>query len=455
VPSRQDQLHSYQYSLQRVVAALVTHDADPQRSPLRKAGTTALVSLLIASLAVVAAMIYGVFTGHSNVEPTDTKVVFQEKGSGARFVYLDGKLHPVLNYTSGLLLADGDAPQMTSISAAKLAKVELGDPLGIPGAPDSLPTDDALLKGRWSVCTANTGLGNSPRSTVLVGAPPTDGTVAATADKALLVRDTEKQTYLIAGNRRFAFPPSRTVETLRALGWADQQPWPVSTTWTNAVPPGPDLVAPAIAGKGSPSAIEGFSVGQLVTDGVQYGVILRDGFSPITETQARLLQALGAEPPLGVGSRFNTIKGTPTPLGNDLPEKPPALFDGTLTSLCMTLPVDGAHPDGVRINATVPHGTPVTGHAPGSKGLADFVSVARGKGAVVVAAASPSAPASTGTVSVVTDTGRRYPLASRALLGKLGYGTSQPVPISSQLVDLLPQGPSLDPVRARQTNPQG
>jgi len=35
VPSRQDQLHSYQYSLQRVVAALVTHDPDPSRSPLR------------------------------------------------------------------------------------------------------------------------------------------------------------------------------------------------------------------------------------------------------------------------------------------------------------------------------------------------------------------------------------------------------------------------------------
>jgi len=49
VPSRQDQLHSYQYSLQRVVAALVTHDPDPHRSPLRRAGTTALVSLVIAA----------------------------------------------------------------------------------------------------------------------------------------------------------------------------------------------------------------------------------------------------------------------------------------------------------------------------------------------------------------------------------------------------------------------
>ena len=95
MPSRQDQLHSYQYSVQRVVAALVTHDPDPSRSPLRRAGTTALVSLLIAAIAVGGAGLYGLLTGQSSVDATDTNVVFQEKGTGARFVYLDGKLHPV------------------------------------------------------------------------------------------------------------------------------------------------------------------------------------------------------------------------------------------------------------------------------------------------------------------------------------------------------------------------
>jgi hypothetical protein len=52
VSSRQDQLHSYQYSLQRVVSALVTHDPDPTRSPFRRVGSTALVSVLIAILAL-------------------------------------------------------------------------------------------------------------------------------------------------------------------------------------------------------------------------------------------------------------------------------------------------------------------------------------------------------------------------------------------------------------------
>jgi hypothetical protein len=86
---------------------------------------------------------------------------------------------------------------------------------------------------------------------------------------------------------------------------------------------------------------------------------------------------------------------------------------------------------------------------------ADLVHVPRGKGALVVAAASPDAPASTGTVSIVTDTGRRYPIAGRDLLGKLGYGGSRLQQVPAQLVALLPQGPALDAASARQARTSG
>jgi hypothetical protein len=87
--------------------------------------------------------------------------------------------------------------------------------------------------------------------------------------------------------------------------------------------------------------------------------------------------------------------------------------------------------------------------------LADLVYVARGKGAIVSGAASASAPADSGTVGVVTDTGRLYPLANRSLLEKLGYAGVTPLQVPAQLVGLLPRGVALDPVRARQTDPQG
>jgi type VII secretion protein EccB len=463
VPSRQDQLHSYQYSQQRVVAALVTHDPDPQRSPLRRAGTTALVSLLIASIAVGGAAVYGLLTGRSGADPTDSKVVFQEKGTGARFVYLaaDKRLHPVLNYASGMLLASADTPELKSVSTEKLATVQLGPPLGIPGAPDSLPKADALLTGRWTVCTDNQGVGGKPRSTLLVGRQPTDGTVAARSGKALLVRDPAGVTSLVAGNRRFPIPPSLLAETLRVLGWKDRSPWPVSAAWGNAVPVGPDLAVPAIRDFGAASQIAGLRVGQLVTGptgpagGVE--VVLRDGSTALTDMQARLMQAQpGVQAPVPVAN-FVGLPDSTTRLsdaGNPdgLPSAVPDLLAGTPGRACITLPVDAKSGEGIRIDSSLPVTTAVTGvGAAQGDILADFVSIPRGKGVITAAAASPTAPDTTGTVSIVTDTGVSYPLSGREVLTKLGYAGVKPYQVPAELVRLLPVGPPLDPVAARRS----
>jgi type VII secretion protein EccB len=459
VPSRQDQLHSYQYSLQRVVSALVTHDPDPHRSPLRRAGTTALVSLVIAALAVGGAAVYGLLTGHSTVQIRDESVVFLEKGSGARYVYLgsDARLHPVLNYTSGLLIATAGAPKMVSTSRDRLASVPLGDPLGIPGAPDSLPVKKDLRTGDWSVCTATTEA--DPKSTLLVGEPITGGTVAAApaAPKALLVSDPTNRIFLVYGNRRFLIPPNRATASLRALGWNAQQPWPVAAAFINAIPLGPDLAAPDIPGFGGRSTLDGHRVGQLLTDGQQWSVALTDGAAAVTEVQARLLRARpDAFAPQTLDNAFNNLPPSQTRLSDadGLPADVPDLATPTERA-CMTLPVDRNTGAGLRIDPTVPAGTPVRGEAAVPGGVqADFVQITRGKGALVAAAASPSAPPESGTVSVVTDTGRRYPIASRDLLGRLGYGAVTPRQVPAQLVALLPQGPALDPARARRPAPQ-
>ena len=465
--SRQDQLHSYQYSVQRVVAALVTHDPDPHRSPLRRAGTTALISLVIAALAVGAAAVYGLLTGQSNVELKDESVVFLEKGSGARYVYLrsDGKLHPVLNYTSGLLIATAQAPKMVTTSRERLATMPLGDPLGIPDAPDSLPVKKDLLTGDWTVCSAratNAGSRVEALSTLVVGVPVTGGTVVSppTAGKGVLVRDPSERTFLLYGNRRFQFPTSITTATLRALGWNAQQPWPVAAAFINSVPLGPDLRAPRIEGKGDDSGVDGTRVGQLLTDGRQWSVAVADGAAALTDVQARLLQAQpdAYAPRTFDPAAFNTLPPSRVRFtGSDgFPATVPDLIEPQ-ERLCMTLPVNKDTGAGLRADAEAPTGAPVTGDTGVRGGVqADFVHVPRGRGALVVAAASPTAPAGSGTVSIVTDTARRYPMASRELLGRLGYGAATPRQVPAQMISLLPQGASLDATKAREaaaTNP--
>lgn len=463
MPSRQDQLHSYQYSVQRVVAALVTHDPDPSRSPLRRAGTTALISLLIAAIAVGGAGLYGIFTGQNTADPTDPNVVFQEKGTGARFVYLasDRKLHPVINYTSGLLLSAGSTPDLVGVASDKLAKVPLGAPLGIPDAPDSLPASDDLITERWSVCTDNGGAGGNPQSTLLVGDRLTDGTVAAKANRALLVADPGGNIFLVFGNRRFQVPEIGADQTLRALGFGDQTPWKVSAAWINAVPSGPDLRAPVVPQSGGSTVVGDYRVGQLVKNGGQFGVIMPDGLAGVTPMQAKLLQAATRQSPLDIAGDFFKLPGSRTRISdandpNGLPSNVPELFGTPPAKVCMTLPIDPKTGDGVRVDPNPPAGVPVAGVSTAAEtNRADLVHVARGKGAVVVAAASATAPAGSGTVGVVTDTGRLYTLAHRDLLAKLGFGGVSPQTVPAQLVALLPRGPSLDPAQARRTNPQG
>jgi type VII secretion protein EccB len=435
VPSRQDELHSYQYSVQRVVAALVSHDPDPHRSPLRRAGVTALVGLLVAALIVGGFAVYGIFTGHSMAEADDTSAVLVEKNSGARYVYLksDGKLHPVLNYTSGLLLTESDTPALKTVPAEKLARLPLGATLGIPDAPDALPTAGHLLDGAWSVCTD--AVGGRARSTLLVGTAPSGGSEPA---GGLLVRDAIGRIHLIHAGKRHLLPAARVDAVQRALGWYGTRPWLASAAWVDAVPAGPDLVAPVVPGGRKNSVIAGLRVGQVVTgDGRTFAVVLADGIAALTEMQAKLM----ATTPITVGAEvFVKLPQSDTALiaaADGLPATVPAVTEAP-TSACLTLP--GA---AITVNATIPAGT-----TPSGTSRVDLVHVARGNGALVEATASPDAPEGSGTVSLITDAGRYFPLASRDLLSRFGYGSVRPTRIPAQLVAYLPAGPALDPVRA-------
>lgn len=464
MPSRQDQLHSYQYSVQRVVAALVSHDPDPHRSPLRRAGTTALVSLVIAAVAVGSVAIYGLLTGTGSKTIDQDTVVYVEKGTGARFVYnsTEKLLHPVLNYSSALLLAAGPEPEVVSASHAQLATVPLGVPLGIPGAPDSMPAASGLLAGSWSVCS-QTGAGSGPpQSTVVVGRALPGGTPAGT--DGLLLVDTARRVYLVSANRRHFIPGGVVglAEILPALDQNTATPWPVATAFTNVIPLGADLRPPKIPGAGQPARDGRFPIGQVLYSALpggttQWRVVLADGTAPVTEMQAKLLTTVvGAPAPIkdadyGKGTKPG-VTISDVGRADALPAVVPKLRTD-LSSLCITTAMVGSAgpgPAGVVVNPAVPAGVAATGPTVPNANTADLVSVPRGAGAVVVSAASPSAPPGAGTVTLITDTGLSYPVAGPEALAKLGYGAVDltKVQVPAELVKLLRQGPALDPAQA-------
>src|SRR4029453_5230106 len=149
--SRSDQLHSHQFTLQRAVGALAMRDPDPVSSPMRRIGGALFASVMIAVLAVAAGGVYGVLRPGTGSAWRDGRAMIIEKETGARFVYLDNVLYPVINYTSAVLIL-GTQDSVT-VSRTELVGVPRGTPMGIPGAPDPLPASEQLVAEPWTLCS--------------------------------------------------------------------------------------------------------------------------------------------------------------------------------------------------------------------------------------------------------------------------------------------------------------
>lgn len=469
--SRQDQLHSHQFMVQRVVSAVVLRETDPAQSPFRRAAGATLAGVLVAALALAAVAVYGVLAPGDGASWRDPGAVVVERESGARYVLLDGKLHPVSNYASALLIlgsiggtaagstADTRARTVT-VSRATLATVPRGTPLGIASAPDTLPTADQLLGPPWTLCSAPPagagGTAVSVESVLYVGGSPGGGQ-PLNAGTGLLAQTPDRELFLLWQGHRYPIPHPAVVRA--AFGWGGQQPVRVAAAFVNAVPPGPDLVPPAIPGStGKPSrTLPHRRVGTVVVVATQggsrqYAVVLPDGLAPISQVQADLLlsdpeevAALGQKRAESMSQGdFSLAPAAVLPAtGTALPRATPVLAQPSTGGVCARVDATGAPQ--ITVDAALAGAADALSTAGGA--LADRIVVPPGRGAVVEAAASPGA--SGGAVFVLTDLGVRYPVPTTEVLAMLGYGSVQPVRVPAGLVALVPAGQALDPEAAR------
>src|SRR6266508_1481010 len=405
MPSRQDQLHSYQFMVQRVVAALVMRDTDPAQSPFRRIASATLAGVVFAALGLAGAAVYGALRGGSAEGWRDANAVIIERESGAKYVYRDNKLHPVLNYASALLIVGSATPNVMTVSRSKLAGVPRGRAYGIPKAPDALPDKGNLQSPPRTVCSVpdtTSGGGNGTQS-VLSIQRRVDAGRSLDDSKALLVSAPGGEVYLLWRSHRYRIRDRDVV--LPALAWNAQARTPVATAMLNTLALGADIARvqlPAARGEKS-LATKSAKVGQ-----VQADLLLGD---PDTAPVLGQREAI----PLGQAEYTAAPKATlALPTGETAP---PATSPSLVTSASGTV-------------------------------LAARVLVPPSGGAVVEALASPAAPG--GTLSIITDLGIRYSVPSTDVLGMLGYAGVTPVRVPAEVVALLPVGPALDPLAAQQ-----
>ncbi|UGS25298.1 type VII secretion protein EccB [Microbacterium resistens] len=152
--------------------------------------------------------------------------------TGARYVSVEGVLHPVINTASARLLIPAKEFSVVSTDKGTLEGIEVGAPIGILGAPDDLPAPGSLHNTGWTAC-----VDQDAGAAVSVAASP----IATAQPGAGVVVRRDGDLFVIAGGLRYAVPADEADAVLRAAGLGTAGITRVDGRWLNLFPPGRNL----------------------------------------------------------------------------------------------------------------------------------------------------------------------------------------------------------------------
>ncbi|QMU78797.1 type VII secretion protein EccB [Streptacidiphilus sp. PB12-B1b] len=472
--SRRNELNAYTFSRRRTVAAFLQPSSGGNEEDAPRALRAIVPSVVAGALAVAGFGAYGMIKPSAPLNWQKANAVIVGKQSTTRYVVLGGVLHPVLNIASArLLLGAGSTVVTVDDSVLDSGTVPHGALVGIPYAPDSLPTaKDAGAAKTWAYCDrpASDGQGGTDQKLFVLGgadAHAVSGGGTLDARHALYVQGPDGTTYLVDstgtthvldaggsdnsggsngsngsnGDRTGRGGQSRQQLLLAtaAFGATIGAPQQVSSAWLATLRGGDPIAFPRADmpgyGHAADTRIDGASttVGetfQVRADSGQvlHYVVLEDGIHRVSDFTDQLLAAMS-------GRDGGTVAATAVPGANDSPP-----FEGgkDWPQQSVTQTNSATSGDGTTVACSVYSGTMSASGVPGlglwagrsypvdsSSGTAS-VYVTPGTGLLYrqITGTSPD----TGSVDLLTDTGLRYPVQMN---GDSSAAGAQPAPSPS------------------------
>ncbi len=292
------QVSAHFFWQRRNAAALSHHGVRMEFDPVQRQRASLTLGFVFALLGVALMFLLSWFKPAGQVGDS---MILADRDTGAVYVKVDGRLHPVLNLTSARLIS-GQATNPAFVKAAELAKYPQGPTVGIAGAPAAMPlrTGDA---SQWAICDTATPTNTSaPPVVTAIGGPLTVGprTQPLEPPRAVLAEH-NGATYVIWGGHRSQVDLANKAVAL-ALGVDSNAPDPVviSNALFDALPATEPLTTPVIPGAGArspfdlaPDAVVGsvLSVRDLQTGVDDFYVVLQDGVQRISPFVASLLRS--------------------------------------------------------------------------------------------------------------------------------------------------------------------
>jgi type VII secretion-associated serine protease mycosin/type VII secretion protein EccB len=424
--TKKDLIEAQSFSRRRLLTAFTSgapggKELEPAQ-PLRAVAAGVALTVIV----VLAGIFYGVIrpglpTGWEN----NTLVLVND--TGARYVTVDGTLHPVLNTASARLLMPAGEYRVITTDQQSISGIPIGGTVGILGAPDDLPAPGDLAADDWAACAVGGG------TALAIGGDPI---AAAATGGAVVSRDDDL--FVVTGGIRYAVDPEAADPVLRAAGFDGRTRTAVDGQWLNLFAPGAELEPLVIPGAGSAVSGSGLVAGTAVhpqgaPESERY-VVTADGELAKLDPLAYQLYLLGTGADLGPAVDVSPAELAELPTatvaagGTDWPTDPlePLAADAVP---CALLGHDDAGDERTVL------ATAAGAELPG----AGEVRVEVDAGALVRTGADG------GPAHLVDATGTAFsiPGADSDILGRLGYEPADVSAVSTAWLQFLPAGPEL------------
>jgi hypothetical protein len=356
-------------------------------------------------------------------------------------------LRSVINVTSAQLIL-GSQAEAEKVPTEDIAEEKKGPPIGILGAPATVPEADTLINSGWTSCTG-TDLGIRTHVADGPQAEPTPrlGFVVRGADsnKAFLIAEADVPG-LPTRAYRYPLPDNDTLYAALRISPTDEVTVP--DPWLELFPPGGPLNAAGlgIPGWGERAGVPGYAEDALVGDWFirsgQPFALTRSGAVELTPFAAAVLSStpLGRRLPkqLDVADSGSLTIDRSEPFADA--QWPEDVLDGSAGAdeeLCAVLETAEDEEPATRLAIEPSESASAQGVSPGMS----EATVESGYGAVVRSA--DWITDSGGTVHLIDDRGYSYPLASQTEVANLGYGGVAEVVVPHYWNKLFAVGPEL------------
>lgn len=424
------------FQTRRLIHALVCRDTAMVDEPVRAQSVSLLIGWAMSAIAAACCAVLALISPPDSVG--DAPIVMA-RDTGALYVWVEHRLHPVFNLASARLIARTPANPVP-VSAAAIAAADRGPALGIPGAPSQLGA--TARPDTWLVC-------DTDQTTVFAGRPQRmPGLTDAAPVLATPAGESVATSYLLYDGKR-AEVDLRDIAAVRALRLDGVGARPVSRAVLDLLPEAPSITAPVIAGIGRPGPA-GVRIGQVVrlvrAGSTEYYVGLSHGLQRIGEVTADMIRF-----EYGVGD-IRTIAPeaiAAVPVVNDLavstfPDRARTpIGEHTTSGICVQWRSDDSGTTSmVLTTASIPSGVLRLSQADGVGPQVDSIVLPGGQSAYV-RSAGVTGDTVGAALYLITDSGVLHGIRDEQTAGYLGLTgppASAPWPVLAQ----LPRGPELD-----------